>query len=588
LTDRDKNAGAAVRAINIGGCFAWFHGATAIPKNTGVVLCPGLKFDDVNGYRALRLLANSLAEHNYPTLRLHYLGTGNSSDPTDQSNLWRDWQVDIHNAANWLRMHHGVNHIVLCGVRFGAALAVSVAEQRPDVVGLLLLAPVLRGRSYIRQLTMEARTPADEWIEIGRVRLSPEATAQIRAFEVRKAKLSRSCKVVMFAQASAARSECAAALASSGIEATADDLGDLTPILRPTFTNHQQPIVVDPIISWLEQSVPGNVTSPVDDLAAEPIEIPTTDGVEVSMRFGANDSLFGILCRPHNAESHTIVLIGNSSADPHSAGVIVDVARYLARSGVASLRFDFSGVGDSGAGSGPGTHVYEIDRSPDFAAALDALSGAYDRFVVYGVCSGAYHAYRAARAETRISAAVLINLPLWEWIPGFPIEELILDVRKPKDYLAIMKTRAFWLGLQYKVWHGGLNVRQRLGWIERKMRHAPGRNRNKTDIATLAQRVKMLFLVSLGDASAELLKREMGLHLSNIYIKFVPELDHAITQHAMRRIVAGHIAAFLELDELRKLPSPRRSPQRWDLETGMVQSGIAQPSPAPLQNLPCP
>ena len=65
-----------------------------------------------------------------------------------------------------------MDRIVLVGLRFGAILATVVAADRTDVAGLVLLAPVRRGRSYMRQLIMEGGSAVDGSIDAGRVRLS--------------------------------------------------------------------------------------------------------------------------------------------------------------------------------------------------------------------------------------------------------------------------------------------------------------------------------------------------------------------------------------------------------------------------------
>ena len=92
-------------------------------------------------------------------MRFDYAGTGDSCDIAQTADapaeLWAIWQRNIHDAADQLRRTTGARRLILCGLRIGATLAALVSESRDDVAALILLAPVLRGRSYIRQLQIE-------------------------------------------------------------------------------------------------------------------------------------------------------------------------------------------------------------------------------------------------------------------------------------------------------------------------------------------------------------------------------------------------------------------------------------------------
>ena len=106
----------------------------------------------------------------------------------------------------------------------------------------------------------------------------------------------------------------------------------------------------------------------------------------------------------------------------------VEFARRLAAIGITTLRFDFAGLGDSIGPAGEEnmrSDVFENERSGDVSAAIDALEQlGCRRFVVQGICSGAYHALHAAVAETRIEAILMANLPLFLWTKGDSIAEV--------------------------------------------------------------------------------------------------------------------------------------------------------------------
>jgi alpha/beta superfamily hydrolase len=533
--------------ITINHRFGWLHTPKGELHSTAVVLCPGLRYDELTGYGSLRLLADALAECGYPTLRIHYSGTGNSCD-RGNVDYWTVWQEDIHSAAEWLRTNCSAQQIVLCGFRFGAALAAMVAASRADAAGLVLLAPVMRGRSYARQLIMESGRSSGGHVDLGRLQLAPNTIASINQFELRRVRWREDCKVAAFFEsASATRLECETTWMKNGISATSRDFTGLVPMLRPTFAIHEDSAEVGPIVKWLSETLPARPYMGQQKQSWSCTGIKPEGCIETPLAFGRNHDLFGILCHPNQVRSHVAVLIGNASGDPHCAGAAVGVARHLAAEGIASLRFDFTGIGDSAPASG-GNHVFETDRTGDFVAAMDALEAlGFREFAAQGLCSGAYHAYHAAVADHRIKFALLINLPFFKWARGFPVEELSFDLRPPTHFIRMMGRKAFWLSFVHKLLRGDLNVHRRFASIETRLGRFPEFVQELEGVSRLSERVRMLFLVSEGDVSIEVLKRTFGKRSlpAGTKIELVPELDHAMTVDAMRRTVAKRMAGFL-------------------------------------------
>jgi pimeloyl-ACP methyl ester carboxylesterase len=87
----------------------------------------------------------------------------------------------------------------------------------------------------------------------------------------------------------------------------------------------------------------------------------------------------------------------------------VKAARRLARDGFTTLRFDFSGIGDSPARESD--LPLERRRVDEVGEAMDFLSssGKAERFVLLGICSGADAAFDTACRDDRVVGAVLIN-----------------------------------------------------------------------------------------------------------------------------------------------------------------------------------
>jgi pimeloyl-ACP methyl ester carboxylesterase len=548
------------------GCFGWLHVPPAgIGAETAVVLCPGLRSDALTGYRSLRRLGDALAEAGFPTLRFHYPNTLNSNT-SEAAEHWTVWQLSVHGAANWLRHHSDATRIVLCGLRFGAMLAASVASTRSDIAGLILLAGVLRGRSYIRQLTIEAGLPpastiASQGLVLGELAFLPKTLRLIDQVDLRRIKLQPKCRVAVYMQTkSPTLSDCLELWGNSGIEASCFDFTGLEGLLQPTFMIHQAPAAVDRVVTWLRGAVPAQALASVPQWTPQLVEIRTPAWVERPLRFSKDNALFGILCRPSGLDSlGRVVIIANASGDPHCAPISVDLARRLAISGIASLRIDFEGIGDSIAPDDRETHVFETDRSADFSAAVDALSAlGYRQFAVQGLCSGAYHAFYAALADPRFTDVLLVNLPLLEWQIGYPIELLGVDTVKPMNLMQKLRSRVIWM----QALSGDRWLRERLAWWRRwivakvqKSHCCPGSPRGmkisdnpvRDRICQVSRRARLQFLFAENDPGLAIVTQALGSGRSpsGVIIQTVPGLNHSLSGNEMRRVVAEHAIEFL-------------------------------------------
>lgn len=128
--------------------------------------------------------------------------------------------------------------------------------------------------------------------------------------------------------------------------------------------------------------------------------------------FGPGGGLLGVLTSPTNRSSGAPAVIFLNAGLLHRVGpnrMHVDLARRLAEAGHACLRFDMSGVGDSELLD---TELLYIERSVhDVVAAMDAMEGmaGTDRFVLMGLCTGAFNAFRAALRDERVAGCVLMD-----------------------------------------------------------------------------------------------------------------------------------------------------------------------------------
>jgi alpha-beta hydrolase superfamily lysophospholipase len=139
--------------------------------------------------------------------------------------------------------------------------------------------------------------------------------------------------------------------------------------------------------------------------------------IETSLCFGAHGNLVGTICLPAGGSSHdgaparaAIVLFNAGIVHrigPHR--INVTLARALAAIGIASIRFDLAGLGDSD--NDASARSFEAQAVADIGAAMDALTAATGvrQFGLFGFCSGAFHSFNAAQADTRIIGIMMFE-----------------------------------------------------------------------------------------------------------------------------------------------------------------------------------
>ena len=124
--------------------------------------------------------------------------------------------------------------------------------------------------------------------------------------------------------------------------------------------------------------------------------------------------MFAMLCRPlHPVAGGPIAIMVNTGRSRHTgdARFYVTLARDLARHGVASLRMDISGLGDSDSDPRVGeTILHDVGSCRDVSAAIDeVMTMGWTAASIIGVCSGAFLAFQTALSDSRVISVDLIN-----------------------------------------------------------------------------------------------------------------------------------------------------------------------------------
>jgi hypothetical protein len=131
---------------------------------------------------------------------------------------------------------------------------------------------------------------------------------------------------------------------------------------------------------------------------------------ELPALFGPDNSLVGAF-EDAGGSAEVCCLLINAGVLPRVGPnrLNVKISRALAQRGLASMRFDLAGIGDSKPSAT--SKSYEEQAALDIRAAMDFVvrSGGPRKFVIFGICSGAVNAFRGAMLDARIVGVLMLD-----------------------------------------------------------------------------------------------------------------------------------------------------------------------------------
>jgi pimeloyl-ACP methyl ester carboxylesterase len=142
---------------------------------------------------------------------------------------------------------------------------------------------------------------------------------------------------------------------------------------------------------------------------------------EIAVKIGQPIPLTGIITQPNSFDASKPAIVILNSGLMHHIGTCrlsVKLARQLADSGFLSIRFDFSGLGDSAPRRG--TSSYRESILEELKEVLDYLqqTKGINKFICYGLCSGAHASYEFSQVDQRVVAIAQIDpycYRTWKW-----------------------------------------------------------------------------------------------------------------------------------------------------------------------------
>ncbi len=124
----------------------------------GAVLCNPWGPEYLRAHRALRFLADLLAEGGLHVLRFDWYGSGDSAGECYEGGEPESWERDLREAVTELKDMAEIKTVSIVGLRMGADVGARVAQMRKDIDGLVLWDPVVDGRQYAESLVQDNPT----------------------------------------------------------------------------------------------------------------------------------------------------------------------------------------------------------------------------------------------------------------------------------------------------------------------------------------------------------------------------------------------------------------------------------------------
>lgn len=440
--------GAVAHPVSFDGLTGIFHPALKdVRQRHAVLFVSPWGMEELCSRKFQRVLAERLATCGVASLRFDYLGAGDAFDPDDAGRS-ADWISDARAALNCLKRLSGCAEVVVVAQGLGCLIAAQAFADVAEVGSMALLAPVVSGRAYLRELAMWSSMiddglglrPAQRMTEAGSI--AGMAMPAGVADAIRKDNLSN-------LTAAPARSILALSrpgrvtdadfarhlIAIGGAVEEAEFSGYDDLVSSPTLSKISDD-VVNRLVDWvLSQTHAESQVTPQEDFT---VNAPQRGCgfVEQPVQFGEGGRLFGIFCGPDDREVVSSVLLLGAAYDRHAGWgrLSVQMARTLAREGVVSLRFDAANIADSPpVKKVPEQVLYDAAQNDDVAAALDFLGKrGKGPFIAAGRCSGAYLAFNGAIADERIDAVVAVNPVVFHWRKGRSVDEALH--KRPRSF----------------------------------------------------------------------------------------------------------------------------------------------------------
>jgi pimeloyl-ACP methyl ester carboxylesterase len=427
------------------------------------------------------------------------------------------------------------------------------------------MAPVVNGRTYLRELSAfagAAEAPgadAGDDLVVAGFRFPAEFAGAVRSIDLRRPEQRPADRIFVMAQRRDHASDMFEAnLESLGASVWTSFFVGYDRLMSDCLTSRVAGEVIDAVTDWVSQDAPAGDSRSVDGRSGLLL------GSAWREKRVLIDEMAGVLTMPRGTATGRVMLVLNAGATPQqgAGGQVVAYARGLAAEGVATLRIDLPGIGDSPSSHSVRPNLYSPDLRRGLGAVLDWLEARNLRDItLLGVSSGAFQAFEAALEQDRIHRIVLVNPLCFQWSASDALQvetwhrrranEVANRLREAEQIPApadIGALAAFALPLAHRFARSSVDALRTLAAL------GGGSNSVQRRFAQLSQRgVEIVLVHGESDPSREELARWMGpdgvmaLALPGVSLHVVPGADHLMTtpaaQSALRDILFATMGA---------------------------------------------
>lgn len=587
--------------------FGWFHPVSiGAARRVGIVLCSPSGYEAICTHRTYRHFAEQAAALGFPALRFDYDGTGNSAGSTLDPQRVTAWVHSVAAAVDALKRQAGVDQVCLFGVRVGASLGAVAAQGRNDVRAMIAFAPVIKVKSYLREIRALALSRPQPQPPAG-VKLDPTlqeaagfATSEETRAEFGKIDLLQLAPLPIRDVLIMERDDLPAdpawphKLTDSGIQVRTMKLDGYVDMMRDAHQSVVPASAIESALTWLTSIAPNVAhgdaaraanstgdsglapTTPLARSATIQHQLAEADGNvavhESPLFFNEQRNLFGVLSEPVNIQRagsrRTVVILLNSGTIHHigPSRLYVAISRLCAALGAVAMRIDLSGVGESPPRQGQQENApYSASAQQDIADAIRFVAERFHDADVHliGLCSGAYHGLKAAVRGVAVRSVVVINPLTFFWKEGMSLDYADFQVTsEAKRYSKSARQLSSWL----KALRGEADLAaaaqvftRRLGTRLTHVWREAGRTLGialQDDLASelkrvAARRINMLFVFSSSDPGLSLLQEQGGRTVSRLAqqgalrISEIDGADHTFTAQWNRDQLIAVLMAHL-------------------------------------------
>jgi alpha-beta hydrolase superfamily lysophospholipase len=420
---------------------------------TAVLFCPAFGWEEMCSYRGRRVWAQTLARSGFAAATFDLPGGGDSGGTPRAHGQLDAWTNAVWQGAGWVAEATGAERVCALGIGFGGLLACRAVAAGAPIDDLILWGVPARGRTWLRELRayaemVSSRLPEDRRPDVDRggateyigFLLTEDTAAALEALRLTECSIPDASErrvLLLGRDGIAPDARLREHFEQAGCAVTVQDTGDYGELTTHPQQARAPAATIAKTIAWLSEPAPGRGDGdsrtgrplarrgPAGDLARPAVELRWNGSVirETPLRLeGSGGELFAVLSEGVEVDPQPVCAVWlNSGALRHTGPnrAWVEVARRWAARGVPTVRVDLRGIGDAhgpeGCVSDP--DLYEPERTRDTLAVLDQLAtrGLPDRYVLGGLCSGAYWALHAALADARVRGILMINLYAFFW-----------------------------------------------------------------------------------------------------------------------------------------------------------------------------